>query len=368
MVYMAICSRRRRGLALMLGASVLAMGCAGAAGSHDVETLRDDRAQDRAVFEAQPPAAELASSDATLEEAYVPTSPPNEPPATIADAWRALPFIEGHGCDEEDLFFDYGDDGGMRTLFCRTLTVFSWKSFLELAPFAPFLRGPHPEGKLNLHSPEEFGHYDPDFVQWAVDTLVPAAQDPRLREATQPIYDRTIRDLARTYWETHRAISSDRGWQHVQAERYRRAAERGRVPMEFHDMYELLGDANARWGGHDPNHVRTATMWWLRRHIDGTDSLWAVGLERLIRTYDRAWFVERRGFWRGNLPKPPRTVPHEYKPVGGAFCSGRASCARCAGPTGGAGCVVTPRPTCPSGRGCRPITALASTLSYFAPP
>jgi hypothetical protein len=299
---------------LALATFALGTACAGAVGREDVAAPRGDMTSDAAVVEEPSSAAEHDSQDHARRAAPQELPPPpEEPPATIAAAWRALPYIQGHGCDEEDLFFDYGDHGGMRTLFCRTLTVFSWTTFLELAPVGPFRSGPHPEGKLNLQSPDEFGHYDPRFVQWAVDNLVPAAQDPQLREITQPIYDRTIRGLARTYWEVHRAISSDPSWQRLQADRYLRTAEAGRVQMEFHDMYELLGDADARWGGHDPNHVRTAAMWWLRRHLDGTDTLWATGLERLLLTYDKAWFSQRRGPWAGRLPKPPRTQTPEYK-------------------------------------------------------
>jgi hypothetical protein len=297
---------------LALATFALATACAGgAAGTGDVEAPRGQTESEEAPAEA--PVAVPESPDHAVQAAAHEPAPLDRPPATIAAAWRALPYIDGHGCDEEDLFFDYGDHGGMRTLFCRTLTVFSWRTFLELAPFGPFRSGPHPEGKLNLQSPDEFGHYDPRFVQWAVDNLVPAARDPQLREATQPLYDRTIRGLARTYWETHRAVSSDRSWQRLQADRYLRAAQAGRVQMEFHEMYELLGDANARWGGHDPNHVRTATMWWLRRHLDGTDTLWANGLEVLLLTYDRSWFSARRGPWTGRLPRPPRGDTPEYR-------------------------------------------------------
>jgi hypothetical protein len=222
---------------------------------------------------------------------------------TIAGAWLALPRAEGHGCGT-DLIFDYGDGGGMRNFFCRALTIFSWKRFLTLAPVSPFRAGPHRNGKLDLNS-EEFGRYDPRFVRWATDNLIPARQDPTLRRSTQPIYDKSMRDLARTYWDVHRALTSNPTW---------RAAEQRAYVGGQRDswiLHDLLGDSSEDWGGYDPNHVRSATLWWFRRHEDGTADLWQQGLVRLLETYDRKWLDEHRQAWTRPLPRRPETP--EYR-------------------------------------------------------
>jgi hypothetical protein len=231
---------------------------------------------------------------------------------TIADAWLALPRIKGHGCGD-DLVFDYGSDGGMRNFFCRALTVFSWKTLLSLAPVLPFRAGPHAEGKLNLSSEKDFGRYDPRFVRWATSALIPAADDPRLRADTQRIYERHARSLARTYYRVWRAISSEPGWVEAEVRFYLGAADRGEVAAlgRALDLYhDVLGSAEQDWGGHDPNHVRSATAWWLRRSHDNTAELWQEGLERLLKTYDATWLASEqrssphRPPWRKRAHKP----------------------------------------------------------------
>ena len=89
---------------------------------------------------------------------------------SIAEAWQFLPQ-SGSACDEDDLSFDYGIDGGMRNFFCRALTVYSWKAFIASAPVPPFLSGPHRDGKLELNSEDEFGYYNPKFVIWATNAI-----------------------------------------------------------------------------------------------------------------------------------------------------------------------------------------------------
>ncbi|OGQ24391.1 MAG: hypothetical protein A2138_06825 [Deltaproteobacteria bacterium RBG_16_71_12] len=226
--------------------------------------------------------------------------------ATIAEAWRALPTITGHGCADEDLIFDYGAGGGMRNFFCRALTVFSWKTLLSLAPTAPFRAGPHQGGKLKLDSERDFGRYDARFVRWAVDNLIPAENDGALRAETQAAYDAQVRTLARTYWEVQRAIASNPAWRTREVNIYLRAADDASVKWDASVIWFYHDVLGTDWGGYDPNHIRSATMWWLRRTKDGTAALWHGGLEKLLGTYDAAWLGAHRGPWPKKLPERPR--------------------------------------------------------------
>jgi hypothetical protein len=233
------------------------------------------------------------------------STPAPKKASTLADAWRALPSAQGHGCASEDLIFDYGAEGGMRNFFCRALKVFSWKTFLSVAPTAPFRAGPHKNGKLKLDSERDFGRYDPRFVQWAIDAMIPAAKDSALRAETQPVYDSQARTLARVYWEVQRALASDPAWRAREVQIYLRAADDASVKWDAEVAWFYHDTLGADWDGWDPNHIRSATMWWLRRTKDGTAELWLQGLERLLGTYDGAWLAAHRGPWTKKLPQRP---------------------------------------------------------------
>jgi hypothetical protein len=77
----------------------------------------------------------------------------------------------------------------------------------------------------------------------------------------------------------------------------------GDVFASTEPYYELLGSADHDWGGFDPNVVRSATMWWLRRHEDGTAALWREGLTKLLVTYDAAWLKSARAPKTARLPQ-----------------------------------------------------------------
>jgi hypothetical protein len=202
----------------------------------------------------------------------------------------------------------------MRNFFCRALTVFSWKTFLGLAQVSPFLSGPHKSGKLDLAAKSEFGHYNPDFVRWATRTLVPAADDAALREQTQTVYDLQVRTLARAYFKIWRVISADPAWQSKERAVYGDAMAKGTADWASPvvDLYhQTLGPSEQDWGGYDPNTVRSATMWWLRRTLDETAPLWAEGLERLLSTYDAAWLAAEKA--KRPAPPPRREGTPEYQ-------------------------------------------------------
>ncbi len=232
--------------------------------------------------------------------------------ATVADAWRALPQT-GNACGD-DLEFDYGVEGGMRNFFCRALTVFSWKTFLALAPVPPFRSGAHADGRLDLKNAKQFGHYDPAFVRWAATALIPAAADPRLKAQTQAVYDKQMKTLARVYYQVWRVLQGDPAWTSKERELYRAAAEKGDGSWSGDTVelyHDTLGSSDRDWGGNDPNLVRSATMWWLRRTIDETAPDWAAGLERLLGTYDGAWLSSMKA---KRPPKPPqRAAKPEYE-------------------------------------------------------
>jgi len=207
---------------------------------------------------------------------------------SVSEAWQLLP-LSGSECEEEDLIFDYGIDGGMRNFFCRALTVYSWKAFMASAPVPPFRSGPHKNGKLNLNS-GQFGYYDPKFVVWATNTLIPAADSPILRRKTQGIYDSQVAELAHIYFLVYQKLDSNPELADSERKRYLDPSDESEGGI---DPYRFLGDPKSVGGDYDSNLVCSSLMWWLRRQQDGTAYLWHQGLIKLLTTYDAVWLRDQ---------------------------------------------------------------------------
>lgn len=213
--------------------------------------------------------------------------------------WERLDQTES-ACPD---LFDYHPRGGLRIFACHVFSLSSWAHLIELAPMRPFTSGPHAPGRLILDDPHQFGRYDPEFVAWLVDHAVPAAEDERLRELTQPLYDRYVRRLARIFAATHDKLVRDPECFRRERERYARLVAERRLPPGDYERYfffmnpEFCGQPDAGFqhfadhggfdGGYDGNVVKTAVAFWLRRAIDGTFDEFHRGLAQLQATYER---------------------------------------------------------------------------------
>ena len=228
------------------------------------------------------------------------------------DRTRATPDETGPDCLAT--FGTYGWGFGLRGLACDAAAT-------PLGPLAAaagvpvFLDGPHAPGSeglgLDLAS-RRFGHYNPAFVQWAVDAAV-GADGPVARAAVQPVYRRAVQRLARVYWLTYAGLAADgfprttpagfekdyvvylrggptgAGGDEVYPgftmtafnERTRSVPEALGIGLDDLEWFEAQYEAN------------TAVGFWLRRREDGTLDAFHDGLRRVLATYDADWLSQQ---------------------------------------------------------------------------
>ncbi len=225
-----------------------------------------------------------------------------EEPLSWEGVWLNLPETTERCGD-----FDYHPGGGMRAFYCHMLSQLSYAGLQERSPHAVFLSGPHTSQALTLDDPRAFGHYNPAFVQWLGENLIPAADDPALRERTQGLYDQYISPLARTHYLTWRKLNAPQNAdctakERARYERFMQTGEGVTWGAYYERWFYYLDDKFCRKAD-DPNHafshdfgegvsgnvVKTTVGFWLRRSIDGTDDEFYAALIRLLETYDAAW-------------------------------------------------------------------------------
>ncbi len=243
----------------------------------------------------------------------------NMPPALV-DVWvgldsatETLSGLEGNPCETD--FGTWFHDFGARGLACIAGEVMDPVALIARAGGSAFDDGPHvatsESFRLDLTNERSFGHYSEDFVEWLIDNGIVGEGRPVIRALTQPIYDEHIRRLARIYWLTYEDMAADGFPRSTPAgilSDYARFLEGGPIPngvegyeggfsvYAFTDLSEGLlprldvGMINEWEAKYEAN---TAYGFWLRRRADGTQEQWRDGLERMLETYDAAWYSER---------------------------------------------------------------------------
>lgn len=241
----------------------------------------------------------------------VSTAPQLTPQAALVKlVWNGLGMNSTNACPT---VFDYGPHSGLRGLGCHVLSFTDYVSLQEMSGLELFLSGPHSANRIVLEAKYSFGHYNPEFVKWAVKALKLAIDTEQLAQSQ---YDTEMRQLARTLEIT---------WIHLQEnprcfirerDRYLSLVKSQSLPYCYHGRWFLLlnpefcsspmpsedylfengFDGSARieeaTGTRiDGNVVKTCAGFWFRRNIDGTDEEFHEGLQAILRKYDEQ-------FWR----------------------------------------------------------------------
>ena len=196
--------------------------------------------------------------------------------------------------------FDYHPNGGMRIFACHLRSLISLEAVQRASGLDVFVAGPHSNAQLTLDSPDSFGHYNPAFVRWMADNLIPASRDSALRETTQAHFDQYVRPLARIFLATYRKLQREPDCFRRERERYVNAMQRGQLSYEFRERYFFFMNdefcarpddedyffKHGFDGGYSGNVTKTCVGFWIRRSLDGTDEEFYRGLTRLLTTYD----------------------------------------------------------------------------------
>jgi hypothetical protein len=216
----------------------------------------------------------------------------------VEDTWAVL---DSTPCSE-------GEAGstvvGVRLLYCEIPHSMDIHRAEQLAGMQIFLPGgPHENGP-HLNSPS-FGHYNPKFVTWATDNLVPAKSP-----TTETVYTQYLQRDARIYLITYTRLNTHPKLLTEMADIYRS----GSIPPKkngiswLEDRFfsfpidkdpDLKSLPPLQWRGKGANEqidsyaYETAMGFWARREVDGTRPLFYQFLTTMPQTYDSD-FLQRR--------------------------------------------------------------------------
>ena len=181
---------------------------------------------------------------------------------------------------------------GVRTLIKHADSIINLDKIRFLAPFKIFSSGPH-KSKFNWSS-KQFGHYNPEFIRWASDNLIPGADDPIFRAATQSIYDVHLKTLAHAYCSSYQALHHDPEALNTLKTDYLERLSRGDTDDFFSgEMFDQYSSAmRVLKPGLFGLYSHVAAPFWIRREVDGTADEFIRGIRKVLKTYDKAYSEE----------------------------------------------------------------------------
>jgi hypothetical protein len=214
-------------------------------------------------------------------------------------------------------------ESGFRHLYCSVRNIIGFEKIRSIAGLNIFLPGSPHESELNFSDPVRFGHYNPEFLSWLEQYIIPYSQnDPKYNELTQLVYDTHIGPLARALYNSHRILfASPEAFadfeQHYQTvakdytgrlnrgeanemrfgsdliafdaviNAYRQHLDSGaRENFNIGEEFRWLADYLATDKGDDWYLANTTGGFWVRRHLDGTEAQIFGLVARLLENFE----------------------------------------------------------------------------------
>ncbi|MEM7023760.1 MAG: hypothetical protein AAF637_14380, partial [Pseudomonadota bacterium] len=207
-------------------------------------------------------------------------------------------------------------------LLCHLQNIVSLADLQRISGLPLFASGPHlvetndgTQYPLDSDSRIEFGHYNPEFVRWAVDNLIPSEGIARLGPVER-VYDEAAKEQARIWYQAYRDLHADPEFLAEASADYAAKIESyvdngeeydwnapGVSVQNRYSTYAAIMLRQSLWDDvlQDKSYMfrefyryRMAVGFWLRREMDGTAPIFLEGLEKVMRVFDPG-FLERVG-------------------------------------------------------------------------
>ena len=214
-------------------------------------------------------------------------------------------------------------ESGFRYLYCKVRGVVSFEKVQTISGINIFIEGgPHDEG-LNLSDKRKFGHYNPEFLTWLDDFIIPGGMDDvAFNMVTQSVYETHIGPIARALYHSHEILFADPDTYQNFENRFRLVKEHydssynqvmrfDNYPVKFEIIRASYSNAleegrDVGWGsGEDLQEkfrwlsdylevdknddwylANTAGGFWVRRSIDGTEAQIFQLVTKLLNTFE----------------------------------------------------------------------------------
>jgi hypothetical protein len=217
-------------------------------------------------------------------------------------------------------------DSGFRYLYCSIRNIVSFDKVQAISGLNIFRPGgPHDNREVNFDDPVRFGHYNPQFLDWVEQRIIPDRTDPWFKGVTQLVYDTRIGPTARALYDTHQVLFADpqhyaaflkryesigKDWREklrlrkVNEERfagnpvpfetvkarYQKGIEDKNkdVSFDLQEDFRWLADYFGTEGSTDWYLAYSAGGFWVRRSIDGTEAQIFRMVTKLLQTFEPA--------------------------------------------------------------------------------
>ena len=179
--------------------------------------------------------------------------------------------------------YDYWPEGGIRNIGGHLASLISLNELEKMLPCPLYVSGPHHDGQWDLYS-DEFGHYNPQAIQYLADLAKKVVADKKFVAASKPLVDKYLFEQMHIMMVLHDLMYDENVFE-----------KEGREYM-FADMIENYGYTDGLFYFLEEidlydeagiyNYFNYEFLYfWARRWSDGTIDQFYDGLSTIYKAY-----------------------------------------------------------------------------------
>lgn len=210
--------------------------------------------------------------------------------------------------------FDYWPECGLRVMGSHLASLISLEELEKMLPCPLYVSGPHRNGQWDLENDDDYGHYNPEAIQYLADLAKKVVADKKFIEASKPLVDQYLYDKMLIMMVLQDALHDD-GLPGLMYYDGSVQQVREDILNEFVDGGGFCEDISCyfrdkiyidvpSWNENSSNEY--FLLWWVRRWDDGTMDLFYDALSTVFKAYhpeyefhleDYVWESEEDDVW-----------------------------------------------------------------------
>ena len=182
--------------------------------------------------------------------------------------------------------YDYWPECGIRVTGSHLASLISLNELQQMLPCPLYVSGPHHDGQWDLDNEEDFGHYNPEAIQYLANLAQKVVADKKFVELSKPLIDRYLYRQMHIMMVIHDALYDGTYSQEEREGIFNTSVETKGLEYDDYDVGFYLNRLKLDDDSYVFSNISYRFLhFWARRWVDGTIDPFYQGLSTIFKAY-----------------------------------------------------------------------------------
>ena len=182
--------------------------------------------------------------------------------------------------------YDYWPECGIRVTGSHLASLISLNELQQMLPCPLYVSGPHHDGQWDLDNEEDFGHYNPEAIQYLANLAQKVVADKKFVELSKPLIDRYLYRQMHIMMVIHDALYDGTYSQEEREGIFNTSVETKGLEYDDYDVGFYLNRLKLDDDSYVFSNISYRFLhFWARRWVDGTIDPFYQGLSTIFMAY-----------------------------------------------------------------------------------